>query len=400
MVHVPGDFLDLILIVLAAAFAVAGYRQGFIIGVLSFAGFVGGVTVGAVFAPRISRSLTTSLNMQAFLAILVVFVAAMIGMLLTSGLGVAVRSRLRWRPATIIDSVGGAAVNIAAVLLVAWIIGSFVANSPFPVIARQVNDSLVLRGVDRVLPQSSISLDFSPLRSLLTSGPYTQVFSVPGAESQLAVAPPDSRVLQSRGLILARNSIVKIQGVAPSCSRQLEGSGFVIAPDRVLTNAHVVAGVTGGPRIITRTGAEFPARVVLYDPERDIAVLDVPGLDARPLAFAGVARVGASAIVVGYPLNGPFSAVPARIGAVEQAIGPDIYHNSEVTRAIYPVRTVVKPGNSGGPLLAPNGRVYGMIFAAATTVPDTGYALAVSEISSDVRMGEQSATAVSTEHCQ
>ncbi len=147
----PGDYLDLILLVLIAAFAVAGYRQGFIIGVMSFIGFVGGVAIGAVFAPGISRALASSLNWQAFVAIVVVFGVAVIGMLITSGLGVAVRSRLHWRPATFLDSVGGGVVNIAAVLLVAWLIASFVAYAPYPVISRQVNNSTVLKGVDAVM---------------------------------------------------------------------------------------------------------------------------------------------------------------------------------------------------------------------------------------------------------
>jgi S1-C subfamily serine protease len=398
---VPGDLLDLILIVLAAAFAVAGYRQGFIIGVLSFAGFVGGVAIGAVFAPRISRSLATSLNLQAFLAILVVFVAAVIGMLLASGLGVAVRSRLRWRPATVLDSIGGAAVNVAAVLLVAWLIGSFVAYAPFPLISRQVNNSAVLRGVEKLVPSAALSLpEFSPLRSLLTSGPYTQVFGALGAESPLGVAPPSNSVLKPRTLALARGSVVKVEGIAPSCSRQIEGSGFVIAPGRVITNAHVVAGVTRGPEVFTSRGAEFPAQVVLYDSRRDVAVLDVPGLNATPLAFAGAAQSGAGAIVVGYPLNRRFTAVAARIGRVEAASGPDIYQTANVTRQIYPIRAVVQPGNSGGPLLAPDGRVYGIVFAAAVSVPDTGYALTASEVAPDVRRGERDSTPVPTQACQ
>ena len=137
--QVPGDLLDLILIVLAAAFAVAGYRQGFIIGVLSFIGFIGGVAVGAIFAPRISRALASSLPWQAFIAILVVFGAAVLGMVVASSLGVTIRSRVRGRPATVLDSLGGAAVNVIAVLLVAWLIGSFVAYSPFPEISGQVS---------------------------------------------------------------------------------------------------------------------------------------------------------------------------------------------------------------------------------------------------------------------
>ena len=138
----PGDLLDLILIAVIAAFAVAGYRQGFIIGVLSLFGFVAGIALGAYIAPGLSRALATRASWQAFLAILVVFVTAVIGMLIASGIGVAVRSRLNGRQLTYADSLGGAAVNIIAVVIVAWIIGTFVGPSPqFPAVARQVNHS-------------------------------------------------------------------------------------------------------------------------------------------------------------------------------------------------------------------------------------------------------------------
>ncbi len=397
----PGDLLDLILIALAAAFAVAGYRQGFIIGILSFAGFIGGVAVGSIFAPRISHAMATSLPWQAFVAILVVFSAAVIGMVIASGIGVAVRSRLRGRPVTVLDSLGGAAVNVVAVLLVAWLIGSFVAYSPFPEISGQVNDSAVLKAVDGVVPRSALTLPgFPPLRRLLASGPYTQVFSALGAESALAIPAPDPAVLNSTGLAVARNSIVKIMGVAPSCSKRIEGSGFVISPHHVLTNAHVVAGVTDGPNVTTRRDRQFRATVVLYDPQRDLAVLDVPGLNAHPLQFADQAVFGASAIVAGYPLDQPFTVGPARLDAAESAIGPNIYQNSQVRRQIYPIRALVRPGNSGGPLLAPDGSVYGVVFAAAVSLKDTGYALTADEVASDAAQGRNATTPVSTQACQ
>jgi len=400
-VQVPGDLLDLILIVLAAAFAVAGYRQGFIIGVLSFIGFIGGVAVGAIFAPRISRALASSLPWQAFIAILVVFGAAVLGMVVASSLGVTIRSRVRGRPATVLDSLGGAAVNVIAVLLVAWLIGSFVAYSPFPEISGQVNNSVVLKAVDRVVPHDALSLPgFPPLRSLLTSGAYTQVFSALGAESALGVPAPDPAVLQSAGLAGDRNSIVKIVGIAPSCERRIEGSGFVISPGHVLTNAHVVAGVTQGPSVYTVGNREYPATVVLYDPQIDIAVLDVPGLQAPALRFAGSASYGASAIVAGYPLNHPFTAGAARLDVAESAIGPNIYQDSQVRRQIYPIRALVRPGNSGGPLLAPDGEVYGVVFAAAVSLTDTGYALTAAEVAGDAARGEHDTAPVSTEACQ
>jgi S1-C subfamily serine protease len=396
---VPGDLLDVILIVLAAAFAVAGYRQGFIIGTMSLAGFVGGVLIGAIFAPSLSRALADSLNLQAILAILVVFVTGVIGMVVLSGLGVAIRSRLRWRPATMLDSLGGAGVNVVALLLVAWLIGSFVAEPLFPAVSRQVTNSAVLRGVSKLMPSDALSQQFSPLRGLFNSGPFPQVFGALGAESALAVAPPDPAVLRSPGLAMARASVVKIAGLAPSCSKSIEGSAFVIAQDRVLTNAHVVAGVTENLHAVTSSGTFLAAHVVLYDPKRDVAVLDVPGLAAPPLAFASQARVGASAIVAGYPLNASFTAVAARVGRVETATGPDIYQTATVRRQIYGIRALVKPGNSGGPLLTPDGQVYGVVFAASVAQQNTGYALTGAEVAPDVRRGAGRSAPVPTQSC-
>jgi hypothetical protein len=398
---VPGDLLDLILIALIAAFAVAGYRQGFIIGVLSLAGFVVGVTVGAVIAPSVSRALAKSLSWQAFLAILVVFGMAVLGMLVASGIGVAVRSRLTGRPATVIDSLGGAAVNVTAVLVVAWLIASFVINSPFPAISRQVTDSAVLRTVDRVMPRDALYLPVFPqLRSLLANGLYTPVFSAIGAETGTNVAAPDPAVLTSQSLSRVEPSVVKIEGVAPSCSLRIEGSGFVISPQHVLTNAHVVAGVTSGPFVYATDGAVYRGRVVLYDPQRDLAVIDVPGLTARPLQFAPQATVGTSAIVAGYPLNHPLTVSAARIGRSETAYGPNIYQTSVVHRQIYPIRALIEPGNSGGPLLSAGGEVYGVVFAASTSMSDTGYALTAAEVASDAAAGSSASTAVSTQNCQ
>ncbi len=397
----PGDLLDLILIALIAAFAVAGYRQGFIIGVLSLAGFVVGVVVGAAIAPSISRALAKSVPWQAFVAILVVFGVAVVGMLVASGLGVAVRSRLTGRPATVADSLGGAAVNVLAVLIVAWLIASFVESAPFPAIARQVNNSVVLRTVDGVMPHSTLYLPVFPqLRSLLSNGLYSQVFGEIGAETNLSLAAPNPGVLKSRALRRVETSIVKIMGVAESCSLKIEGSGFVIAPDHVLTNAHVVAGVNTALTVYTVDNVPHPGRVVLYDPQRDVAVIDVPGLTAPPLKFAPQAAEDTGAIVAGYPLNHSLTVVAARIGHNVTAYGPNIYQTAVVRRQIYPIRALIEPGNSGGPLLSAGGRVYGVVFAASTSLSDTGYALTAAEVASDAAAGIRATAPVSTQGCQ
>ncbi|HUB41847.1 MAG TPA: MarP family serine protease [Streptosporangiaceae bacterium] len=398
----PGDLLDIVLIALIAAFAVAGYRQGFIIGVLSLGGFVLGVAGGAFIAPGISRALAKSVQWQAFTAILVVFAAAVIGMLIASGLGVAVRSRLTSRPATVVDSLGGAAVNIAAVLIVAWLIGSFLVNAQFKTISQQVNNSALLRTVDAVMPRGALYLPVFPgLRSLLSNGLYSQVFSAIGAEDSLSLAAPSNAVLKSPGLARDEKSIVKVEGIATSCSQQIEGSGFVVAPQHVLTNAHVVAGVSIGPYVSQQGGAQrLTAHVVLYDPQRDLAVLYVPGLSAPPLNLAGHASNGTSAIVAGYPEDQPLTVGAARIGFSIKASGPNIYSTDEVNREIYPIKAKIRSGNSGGPLLARDGKVYGVVFAASTAYPDIGYALTSGEVTSDVAKGSQATAGVSTERCQ
>jgi S1-C subfamily serine protease len=188
-------------------------------------------------------------------------------------------------------------------------------------------------------------------------------------------------------------------GIAPTCQRRIEGSGFVISRHHVLTNAHVVAGVTTSQTVSTRLGPTLKARVVLFDPQRDLAVLYVPGLNAPPLSFAGPANLGDDAIVAGSPRDESFTAVPARVGDDQLAQAPDIYQSKEVTRQIYSIRADVQPGNSGGPLLAPSGRVDGVVFAAAVGVKDTGYALTASEVQGDARAAAGAFRAVSTRTC-
>ena len=395
----PGDLLDLILIVLAAAFAVAGYRQGFIVGMLSCIGFLAGAAVGATFSPSLAKLLVHTPGQQALVAIIVVFITAMIGQLLASLAGVALRSRVTWRPVAVVDALGGAAVSVVSVLLIAWFIGSAVIYSPFPTVARQVRSSEVLRGVGQFMPPAAMSM-FSDFRHLLDKSPYTEVFGPLGVNGALNVGPGNPAVVNKPAVRKDKNSIVKIRGVARSCDKRLEGSGFVISRDHVLTNAHVVAGVDADLSIVTASGTPHRAIVVRFDPRVDLAVLYVPGLSAPPLRFAtaGASR-GDNAIVAGYPLNGQFSAVPARVSGESSAGGPDIYRSGDVTRDIYEVRARVEPGNSGGPLLAPNGRVYGVVFAAAVNYRQTGYALTASQVGNDVKVWAHATQPVSTQRC-
>jgi len=392
--------LDLILIVVVAAFAVSGYRQGFIVGILSFLGFVGGALLGAEFGPSIARALVGGQTQQDVIAVVLLVSFAVIGQFIASSVGAAMRSTVTWHSATVADSVGGSLVSMVAVLLIAWVVGSVLIQSPFPVVDTQVNNSLVLQTLDRFMPTPAKTM-FSDFRRLLaTNSTYAEVFSGIGAERLFPIAAPDPAVLDSPGYLAARSRVVKVQGVAPSCSRSIEGSGFVISPDHVLTNAHVVAGVTARQTVTTESGVTLPATVVFYDPQVDVAILYVPQLDLSPLRFSGPANPGDSAVVAGYPLDAPsLQTVPARIGDVQDAQGPNIYDTSTVTRQIYEIRALVQSGNSGGPLLSPAGTVDGVVFAAAVGVSDTGFALTAAEVTNDASAGANLTAPVSTGAC-
>jgi S1-C subfamily serine protease len=236
-------------------------------------------------------------------------------------------------------------------------------------------------------------------RSTLASGSFTQVFSGIGKVHLVNVPAPDPAVLNRPGDQAAGSRVVKILGSAPECGKYIEGSGFVYAPQHVMTDAHAVAGVTQGQTVTTTDGVTYRARVVFYDPQIDIAVLYVPGLNLKPLRFVGQANNGSDAVVAGYPLDHSFTAMPARIGQVLQVKSPNIYSSGQVDRQVYQIRGVVEPGNSGGPLLSPAGTVDGVVLRVKVGVPDTGLVLTASEVQADANAGANATVPVSTQGC-
>jgi len=197
----------------------------------------------------------------------------------------------------------------------------------------------------------------------------------------------------------AAASIVKITGVATSCNRGQEGSGWVVAPERVVTNAHVVAGVSSSHVRIQGTGHSYNARVIVFDPKRDLAVLSVPGLPAPALSQGSALRRSDGAVVAGFPLDGPYRLDSARVRDVLSATGADIYGNPGVIRGVYSLYARVEPGNSGGPLLSPSGEVVGIVFAKSLDDDNTGYALTLAETRPVLEAADRSFSPVSTGGC-
>lgn len=388
--------IDLIIVLLALLFAINGYRQGFVVSAMSFIGFLGGAALGLQVASPVATHLTTG-DGQAVLAVAVVVLCAMVGQILTVYLGHLVRQRMTWRPAWVADSAGGAAISALAVLLVAWMVATPLASAPLPGLSKAVRRSEIIHAVDGAVPGPVRDL-YQSLRETLQRGGFPEVFG-PLVPTRVPDVPaPDPRLLSSAAVRADRLSVVKVVGVAFSCNRRIEGSGFVYAPQRVLTNAHVVAGV--GHPVVQTQGGQLGATVVLYDPNTDIAVLQVPGLSARPLQFAStLAESRQDAIITGYPEDGPFYAGAARIRDVQRIRGPNIYSTRTVIRQAYAIRGTVRSGNSGGPLLAPDGSVYGVIFAAAVDDPDTGFALTADQVVADARAGSEATQQVNTGGC-
>ena len=391
-----GDLLDIILLSAALLFALSGYRQGFVVGVLSFVGFLGGGVLGATVAPSVARSGPLAGLPRTAVAISLVFVLACVGQLLATVVGNFLRGKLLWKPIRVVDSFAGAAISVISLLLVAWLVGTAVASSPLTGLASQVRRSQVLDVVDKAVPGGAKGF-FASFRRLIDDRGFPEVFGDLVPTQVRPVDPPDATLARSATVTAVRDRIFKITGVAPSCSKRIEGSGFLYAPERVMTNAHVVAGVRK-PKVEV-DGRQLAAIVVVYDPDRDIAVLYVPGLDRRPLAFAGKAKTGDGAIVLGYPQDGPFRADAARIRGTQDAKGPDIYQRKTVVREIYALRARVRPGNSGGALIDTKGGVYGVVFAAAADDPQTGYALTADEVSGDAARGRSATDKVSTQGC-
>ncbi|MEJ7629505.1 MAG: MarP family serine protease [Nocardioidaceae bacterium] len=387
--------LDVVLVLCALVYALTGYHQGFLIGSCATAGLMAGGFAGIQVAPWVLGGFADSLTVSVT-AMGVVLVLAFIGQGLGALVGQLLRRKVVWRSARAVDSLSGAALSVAAMLVIAWVLGVAASGARIDGINEEVRQSAVLRAVDEAMPGGTDRL-LSAFSAVVGSSDFPRYLEPFRQERITAVRAPNQQVIVVPGVEHAARSVVKILGDAPSCSKTMEGSGFVYAPHRVMTNAHVVAGVE---RLVVRLDdTDHAATVVYYDPDIDVAVLAVPDLAAPSLRFADEARSGAPAAVLGYPQDGPFDAEPGRIRSVERLRSPNIYGDETVVREAYAVYALVREGNSGGPLVTPGGRVLGVVFAASVVDDNTGYALSVTEVQAAAAAGAHATRLVSTQDC-
>jgi S1-C subfamily serine protease len=383
--------LDWIIVAFAAILAAFGFRRGFIVGVLSFAGFALGAFLGTRLAPLLLSQGSSSPYAPAF----GLFGALLAGTILAGGargIGFRVRRALLLPGIGALDGLLGAVLGIALALGVVWIVAAVLAQAPSETRLREdIQRSAILGELNALLPPSGPILNalarLDPLPSI--AGPSPDV------------PPPPARIAHAPGVRRASASVVRVLGTA--CGLAIEGSGWVAASGEVVTNAHVVAGerdttVEPGGRAPT-----FPARVLAYDPRDDVAVLGVPGLDEPALELAADPPSGEAGAILGYPENGPFDARSARIGRTQTVLTDDAYGDGPVHRLLTPLRGLVRPGNSGGPLVDGSARVLTTVFAGTVGGgPHGGYGVANSTVA---RVLEEAAgraaagTNVSTEGC-
>lgn len=388
------NFLDWALVVLVVLYALSGYWQGFIAGAFATAGLIAGGVIGIWLSPHVLGTAAPSVWVSLG-ALFIVLVSASVGQALFQYAGSRLRNAIRWQPVRALDALGGAALSVVAVLVVAWMLGVAVSGSRIPGLTPLVRDSRVLGEVNQVMP-SAAQATLRNFDDVVGSSFFPRYLEPFAPERIVNVAPAPQKVLRDPQIRRAARSVYKLRG-NNSCGQGVEGSGFLYAPERLMTNAHVVAGVRD-PQVLV-DGRLRDATVVYYNPDVDVAVLRVPGLEGPTLSFDTHGHTREAGAVLGYPQDGPFDAEAARIRSQQRLRSPDIYGNGSVTRDVFSVRSVIRPGNSGGPLVSESGRVLGVVFAASVSDAQTGYALTADQVAAAALQGRQSDTAVGTRGC-
>lgn len=384
--------IDLIVLI-AVIFAVSsGYRRGFWLSLAQYAGVVIGVVVGAAIAPPLMDWLgLTSATTRSLVAIMILVVAGVIGSSIGYWLGEPIRIRLLARPSSgRVDSVAGAIFSAVAMLSVCWFLGLSLARVPSPVLSQAIQRSAVLRVLDGIAPRPPGFL--ARVETIIAGVNFPAAFS--GLEPTPSALPLPASV-DTPGVRAAQSETVKVQGFG--CGGIVFGSGYPVGPGMILTNAHVVAG-THGTTVRTDGGGALGARVVLFDPERDVAILYVPRMALPPLGKAAASQ-GTQGAAIGYPGGGPETVSAAVINGQVLARGRDIYGQNLVDRNIWIIQANVQPGNSGGPLVDLNGRVVGVIFAASTSTQGQAYALTDAEVQPDIDQAQGQTQPVAVGPC-
>ena len=366
--------LDLALILMLLSYLIYGLRNGFMVTLGGIAGFVVGAIAAFMAVPLVSGWVTDSgWRLTATVGAAVVLIA--LGHGLGTMIGRKVRHAMRIKPLHAVDRLIGGVVSVVVAALVMSMLAFSISSLGVPFVSQQLAESRVIRYIDSVTP-TPVKSTMAQLRSTVIGDGIPKLIEGVGPVTPVPV-PNEST--DTPALNQAADSVLKIAGTAFECGQNQTGSGFVVSPGRVVTNAHVVAGVSQ-PVVEVPDGGALPGRVVYFDSQRDIAVLAVDGLQSNPLPLSADLAAGSPAAFAGYPHGGPFQSKPATIQGISTILVPDIYGNNPSPELVYRLAGDVQPGNSGGPLLTMQGQVAGLIFAKTTTDAALGFALTMQDL--------------------
>ena len=366
--------LDLALVLTLLSYLIQGLRNGFLVTLGGIAGFAAGAVAAFVSVPIVNDLVEDSgWRLTAIVA------TAVLLMILGHGLGTMIGRRIRGvvriSPLRAADRAVGGGVNVVVSALVMSMLAFSVGALGVPFVSQQIAESRVIRFIDGMTP-TPVKTSMAQLRSAVIGEGIPTLLDGLGQNQPVAV--PDTST-DTPALNKAAASVLKIAGTAYQCGQNQTGTGFVVSPGRVVTNAHVVAGVPE-PVVEIPGGGALPGRIVYFDNQHDLAVLAVDGLRAAPLPLSSGLPAGSPAAFAGYPHGGPFQSKPATVQDIATVLVPDIYGNNPAPEDVYRLAGDVQPGNSGGPLLTTDGQVAGVVFAKATTESGLGFAITMTDL--------------------
>jgi uncharacterized membrane protein required for colicin V production len=385
--------LDLALILTLLSYLIYGLRNGFLVTLGGIAGFVAGALAAFVSVPIVSNLVADSgWRLTAIVATAVVLIV--LGHALGTMIGRRIRGAVRIQPLRAMDRVLGGGINVVVAALVMSMLSFSISALGVPFVSQQLAESKVIRFIDGLTPVP-VKTAVAQLRStVIGDGIPTLIEGIsPGKQVAIPNASTDTPALNR-----AAASVLKIAGTAYECGQNQTGTGFVVSPGRVVTNAHVVAGVSQ-PVVEIPGGGAMPGRVVYFDSQHDLAVLAVDGLPSTPLQLTADLPAGTAAAFAGYPHGGPFQSKPATVQDIATVLVPDIYGNNPAPEDVYRLAGDVQPGNSGGPLLTTDGQVAGVVFAKATTDAAVGFAITMDNLAPVADQAQSLSGAVSSGQC-
>jgi len=389
-------YLDLILIGFGVFILVSGWRRGLFVTVFSLIGLIFGAWLGRSVIDIVNGASTATSLTRTALSAATLFIGISFGSAVGGFIGRRLRNIFSWSPFRLLDNFSGAALSLIAWSIVFWLLATTLLAAPISSLTNTVSQSKVLNYLEQYMPTSVRdgveSLRIYVSESGLPDG-FANVLLAP------AVEPPDLTTIDAPPVIAALDSVVKVEGTAQACSTRISGSGFVVGPDLIVTNAHVVAGVDNPSLRVKGKGKAFDGTVVYFDAARDVAIIRTKDFPSVALRISEPLSRGQSAVVAGFPGGGALTLIPARVRNVSESNGTDIYGKEPVTREIYAISADIKQGDSGAPMFALDGTVTGLVFASSATDAETGYALTAKEFMVGVEIASTATQAVDTGEC-